>query len=764
MKRLLFILIFALSGTFVFGQRVGLVFSGGGATGFAHIGVLKALEEHDIPIDYITGTSAGALVGAMYASGFSPKEIELIALSDKFQLMSNGDLEEKHKYFINQEDEDAELVSYRFDKDSLVKHLLPTNLLNPTFLDLEMVQYLGRNPESAEANFDSLFVPFRCIASNIATKESISFSSGNLNQVVRASMTYPFFLSPIEIDGQLLFDGGLYNNFPANEMYYEFDPDFIIGSNVSYNEPPPSDDDVMSQVRNMFSTHSDYTLPCTDGIIIEPDLGDEVGTFEFDKIKRAIDIGYAATIAKIDSIKMFVSLRVSQEERRKSREIYRSRMKPIEVSEIEIVDVKSDEINYFKKKLIKTKGKKPEVIDFSSLEYRYLRLFQSEQVQSMFPTIEENSDSTYKMTVSIKKKKPLRLAFGGHYSSRPVNTGFLSLSYSDFRITPLTVYANAYFGKFYGSVKAGLKVYLPSRTTSYIEPIFVMNRWDYFRSFATFFEDVRPSYLIQNERFWSLRYHFPAGARSKITVDFTNGTNENRYYQTDNFTNLDTADYTSFLYYSPGIEYTMNKLNRKQWASAGSRVSFKSRFIHGIEHAVPGSTSANKIETNVFRNWVYLEASYLNYFMKRGAYRLGIYLEGAYSFQPFFSNYTSSLLMSHSFQPTPDSQTGFYNDFRSNKYTGGGLINIFTFKDMFDIRLEAYVIQPFYRILDDNGTAREGELFDGRFGMASASIIYHSLIGPLRATLNYIPGTSILEPLNFQVSFGYVLFNNRALQ
>ena len=136
MKRILLIASFVLFGTIVFGQRVGLVFSGGGATGFAHIGVLKALEEHNIPIDYISGTSAGALVGAMYASGYSPTEIELIVLSDKFQLMSTGDLEEEHKYYINQPDEDAELVSYRFDKDSLVKRLFPTNLLKIWLLRL----------------------------------------------------------------------------------------------------------------------------------------------------------------------------------------------------------------------------------------------------------------------------------------------------------------------------------------------------------------------------------------------------------------------------------------------------------------------------------------------------------------------------------------------------------------------------------------------------------------------------------------------------
>lgn len=151
----------------------------------------------------------------------------------------------------------------------------------------------------------------------------------------------------------------------------------------------------------------------------------------------------------------------------------------------------------------------------------------------------------------------------------------MGVSFSDFNLTPLTIYANSYFGKFYGSVKTGIKFYLPTHTTSYIEPQFVMNRWDYFKSFATFFEDVKPSYIVQNEKFWSINYHVSTSNRSKIRLDFTNGFNEDTYYQIDNFTNADTADYTSLLYYSPGFEFTLNTLNRKQFASAGMKLQIK---------------------------------------------------------------------------------------------------------------------------------------------------------------------------------------------
>lgn len=760
LKRLILYIVFTCFHTMGISQKVGIVFSGGGATGFAHIGVLKALEENNIPIDFITGTSAGALIGALYASGYSPTEIEQIVLHEKFQLMSTGQLEEEDLYTIHNEDPDAELVSIRLAKDSIFQKSLPTNLLNPTFLDLEILNSIGNNLVIGNGSFDSLFVPFRCIASNIATKESVLFESGNLNQAVRASMTYPFFISPIEVNDILLFDGGLYNNFPAQDMYTEFDPDFIIGSNVSYNEAPPEADDLMSQIKNMFSTHSDYTLPCESGIVIEPDVGD-IGTFDFDKIQAAIQIGYETALTKIDSIKSSISERVSQEELKKSREVFKNKRKPIRVADITIKGVNESEARYFKRKLINQK--KNEIVEFDELKRRYLRLYQSDLILSMFPIATPITDSTQELTIFIRKDKPFKAAFGGHYTTRPVNTGFVSLSYTDFKVTPVTIYGNGYFGKFYSSAKAGLKFYLPSKTTAYVEPSFVMNRWDYFKNFSTFFDDTKPPYLLLNERYWSVKYVLPASSRSKMSFNFTNGTNVNRYYQTDNFTQSDTTDVTSFLYYSPGFEFNMDKLNRKQFESSGSQFILKARFVHGIETTTPGSTSNISDPVKSFKNWFYIKSSYKNYIVAKGLYRLGIQLEALYSNQPFFQNYTASILAAHAYQPIPDAKTGFYNDFRANKYFGGGLMNIFTLKDKLDLRMELYMFQPIQRILNNDGLASEGDLFVNRFGIASASLIYHSFLGPIRATVNYFDSQSQLEPLSFQISIGYVIFNNLSL-
>ena len=220
-------------------QKVGLVLSGGGAHGLTHVGVLQALEEHNIKVDYITGTSIGALVGAMYAAGFSPLEMRGLFTSEEYYKMSKGEIKDPYKYLQNLEDNRASLLSVHFSNDSIFKPVLPTNLINGAAIDLNLALNLAAAEAISGYNFDSLMIPFRCVASDIHAKKEVIFSSGSLSNAVRASMSYPFFIQPIKIDDKLLFDGGLYNNFPSDVMCDNFKPDFIIGSNESAHNPVP---------------------------------------------------------------------------------------------------------------------------------------------------------------------------------------------------------------------------------------------------------------------------------------------------------------------------------------------------------------------------------------------------------------------------------------------------------------------------------------------------------------------------------------------
>jgi len=495
-------------------QKIGVVLSGGGATGLAHIGVLKALEENGIPIDYITGTSAGALVGSLYAAGYSPEQIEAYVLSAQFQVVASGEVNPDQHFLLREQDANANMIGMSFSKDSILKKSLPTNFTSSTLLDFEMMRLYGTISASNQNNFDSLFVPFRCVSSDITKKESVVFKDGHLNEAVRASMTYPFYFRPIRIDGVLLFDGGLYNNFPADVLYEAFNPDYIIGSNVSYNAALPHEDDIISQLTNMLVSYSNYELPCNEGYMIEPQS--DVSTFDFASAEQAINDGYTTTIAQMDSIKSHVTRRVDPAELALKRLAFHKNEAPLRISSVSVHN-SSKKLKSLSRSIIRKK--KSELLDLSLLEKRYFRLHSAPQIDFMFPTLELKEDSTYNLDLYVSKAKEIRLEVGGHFSSRSVNTGYIGLSYQSIGKIATRTELSSYFGKFYGSGKAKFTVELPRVYPFSTSAYFVINRWDYFRSFATFFEDAIPSFLVQEEMYAGLQVNHPFGNNIKSTLD-----------------------------------------------------------------------------------------------------------------------------------------------------------------------------------------------------------------------------------------------------
>ena len=197
-----------------FGQKVGVVLSGGGATAIAHIGFLKALEEEGIPIDYITGSSMGAIVGALYSAGYSVAEMDSMARSPEFQQMSEGVLDEQLQFYFKKRESDAGLITIKYGPGSYISQSLPTNLLNSVLFDYKLMELLSPASAAAGYEFDSLFVPFRCVASDVERKELKVFDRGNLNVAVRASATFPFVLKPIRGGRKLAVRRGVVRQLP----------------------------------------------------------------------------------------------------------------------------------------------------------------------------------------------------------------------------------------------------------------------------------------------------------------------------------------------------------------------------------------------------------------------------------------------------------------------------------------------------------------------------------------------------------------------
>lgn len=746
---------FLLSSSFIYSQKIGLVLSGGGATGFAHIGVLKALEENNIPIDYITGTSSGALIGGLYAIGYSPSEIETYVKSKRFETITKGELEVQNNYFFNKDETDASLLHLSFSADSAFKRFLPTKFMNSTFLDYEMLTTFGPAGEIANEDFSKLFIPFRCVASDITNKKCVVLKNGKLNLAIRASMTFPFFIQPIKFNNQLLFDGGLYNNFPADVMVNDFTPDFIIGSNVSSNYKSPEEHDLLSQLINMMVIPTDFSIPEGKGIIIAPKTN--VTTFNFSDIESAINAGYTETLAQLEQIKKYIPIAQNKAIFSKKRTEYREKLTGTKIVAVE--SISSDKkLNHFLQRNILPNKLVP---DSSTFAKRYFRLNSYEGIEFLTPSLTRIKDSNYLLTLKPLKAKEFGIEIGGVFSSKAINTGYIGLSYLLLKNQSLKIKGDSYFGRFYGAAKLLVDYKIPTTYQIGFSPYFVLNRWDYFKSFSSFFEDVKPSYLIQNEMYYGIQLKHPIGNIGKSVFDLRNFTTNDQYYQTENFSTKDTSDFTLFSGYSIKWVGELNTLNRKQFASKGKLLSVKVQFVDGTEDSESGSSSSNRYKILQKHNWFSIQGEGQWFIFNNNTFNLGLHMKGVMSNQPLFYNYKASLLAMNDFSPFVDAQSTFLQEYRSNKHVGIGTNLIFSIKKNIDFRIDGYLYQAFNQLNKNNALSfyyERPQLFKD-FLLAS-HLIYHSPIGPVRISANYFPQQR--NPIYFHICYGYLLFNERA--
>ncbi|MBE9564107.1 MAG: patatin-like phospholipase family protein, partial [Proteobacteria bacterium] len=285
--------------------KIGLVLSGGGARGFAHIGVLKVLEENNVPIDYVVGTSMGSIIGGLYAIGLNPEEIELgvqgIAWDKVFDDFANRD----YKSFRRKQDDfdffNVQRVGITDNGLQIRPGLIEGQQIE---LALDRLAYPGFHIE----DFDKLKIPYRAIATDIATGEPFVIKSGNLAKAMRASMSIPGALPPITIDGTLLVDGGIANNVPI-DIVRGMGADIVIVVDVSAplsdKEDLKSGIDITGQLTTILTRRiADIqikTLKENDVLIVPG--AKNISSSDFEKYPELIKSGEVAALEKLENIK-----------------------------------------------------------------------------------------------------------------------------------------------------------------------------------------------------------------------------------------------------------------------------------------------------------------------------------------------------------------------------------------------------------------------------------------------------------------------------
>ncbi len=762
MKKGLFIFFFSfLTFAQVSAQSVGVVLSGGGAKGMAHIGVLRVLEENNIPIDYIAGTSIGAIVGGLYAAGYSTDEIEELFKSDDFYFWSTGKIQRQYRYYFKRPEPNPAWLQLRVaKKEEKVKVLPPTNLIPPEQMDFAFMEIAASANAACDYDFDNLMIPFFCIAADVNNSQPVILRDGDLGNAIRASMTVPLYFKPITIDGNLLFDGGLLNNFPTREMKDIFKPDIIIGHKVADNFKKAEADDLMTQISNMVMRPTDFEIDAKDGILLET-VFDDVGLLDFNKIDDVLARGETTANAAIDSIKMLITRRVPNEDVNKRREEFNAKKPELFFQNIQVEGV-TDPMQ--RKFIIQSMKHGYDVVSLSTLKTEYFKLVADEHLKSIRPLSRYNPETGYfDLHLIVEPEKRVDVSVGGNISTKPINQGFASFNFRTYNSRAYTLNSNLYFGRFYSSFKLGGRIDYPSRLPIYLASYFTSNRWDYFSSSRElFFEDVQPPYIIQDETNFRVESGFPLGLHSKFYAGMAYSGATDEYYLSDTYKKADTSDKTSFNAFVAEVGIDNNSLNYKQYATEGALRSVTGKFISGQENYRPGSTSTiSRSETD--HNYFQIQAQILRYFKLGKSVTLGTHIQSVMSNKDLFKSYKGNMLSASAFTPTPHSKSLFMDNFRSNNYMAGGLKAIYNFNPDMHFRVEGYTFLPIHETMENEEYRpyKSDDFIHNYYLQGMASLVYQTGIGPISLSVNYYDKDS--SKWYVTLNFGYILFNKRGL-
>lgn len=754
-------LILLLSATLASAQRVGLVLSGGGAKGLYHIGVIKALEENGIPIDYVSGTSMGAIIAGLYAIGYTPEQMAEIFESNQIKYWMSGKIEDKYIYYFKQRRPNAAMITLRLDfrnPQRIAKLQLPTSLIQSNTLDLAFVEFFSGPSAQCGGDFDKLFVPFRCIATDAAARKEVVYRGGDLGKAIRASMTIPLVFRPIKQDSTLLYDGGIYNNFPWQVLQEDFKPDILIGSKCVEGNSKPKEDNPMEQILALTMMHTDYDLPSDEDILIDHTF-DDVTTLDFSKAAYVIDRGYQDAMAKMPQILERVVRRADTTELDLRRAAYRMSLPKLVFDKYEISGMGTKQTQYMKRILqLDKKLEEQKLFDFDQFRSEYFKMLSEGEIEGDFPDVAYNDTTkSFQLDLHLRTKPSLKLMFGGNISSTSMNQAYVGVEYRRLGRNMHTYNFDGYFSALYSSVFVGGRNDFFWKIPFAVDYGFYYNYYNFFKSdFGMLSKHNDLSFAKQGDLHLTAGLSMPTDRFQAFSMRFNIGRENFRYFQSTGHSDDDVMDQSRFPFLGVKLELARNNLNYLMYPTRGLRQSISAIYVSGLEYYTPGTfaPTADRVEEN--RYWFGARFTREQYFRIAKWFSLGYLVDGVITTHPSFSNEYATNISSPAFQPTPHSRLVYLKDFRSKSFIGGGIIPTFEFGPRF------YLKNSVYAFLPEDANKSTADVRKRLRYIFNSSLVYQTHIGPISLTLSkYDATTSHNWFLTF--NFGFMLFNGSGL-
>ncbi|MDE6533683.1 MAG: patatin-like phospholipase family protein [Muribaculaceae bacterium] len=736
-------------------EKVGLVLSGGGAKGIAHVGVIKALEENGIPVDYVAGTSMGAIVGSLYSCGWSPDRMMDMFTSKSFGYWSTGTIDKKLEYYFTTPSPSPKWFSLNLnlkDTTGLFTQIIPSSLINPIPMNLEFLKLYSPYTEQCDEDFDNLFVPFRCVTSDVYHKHKIVCSEGSLGDAVRASMSFPLVFKPIEMDGVLVYDGGIYDNFPVDVMEKDFNPDFIIGVSVSSADTKPIKNDVYSQLEDMIIQNNDYSVPAGKGVKIQVPVLD-FGVLDFNQARTIYSIGYKTGLSMVDSIKRRITARENPDSLARRRKAFASKTPEVVFDAVKVEGASPGQSRFLEYLFAGTRESRPTRITMEKVEDAYYRAVTDGKLSDLLPQAEFGQDGRDTLLLDATVKNPYSIGVGGWITSSTNSMLYLTLGYHTLSFNSLDLDLGAWIGQSYYAGRLGARFALRSSLPSYVQLEAVVSRQKYYDSELLFYQSSTPSFITDIQGFFRGGYCWAIGRLAKGYANVAYGWERDDYFPYNNgdfaSSGKDKSDYR-IAAIKTGIE--LNTLNDNMYPSEGKEWLLNALLSHEQNRF---KSAAGQSGPDSWRNHVSasVELLWRHYFELHKNFRLGAYFNGLVTLQDMYQNYTAAMIHAPAFAPTPSTRNYFNVAFRSDNYVSLGLSPVWTPFGKAQLRGDFFAYCPVRHVAsDDAGMA----VFDGWMRkpqfIGEIAGVYNFPFASLSVYVNYLSSPS--RNWNFGINFG----------
>lgn len=736
-------------------QSVGLVLSGGGAKGIAHIGLIQALEDNDIPIDYITGTSMGAIVGGLYACGYTPAEMMELINSDYFGYLSSGKADPAFTYYFSKGSPSPQMFAMSVggrDSTARSKIFNPQSLISPMPMSFGFMQIFSAYGAQCGGNFDRLFVPFRCVASDVAQKRKKVMGAGDLGESIRASMSFPLIFQATEIDGQVLYDGGIYDNFPVGVMQTEFAPSVIIGSDVSAPSDGPANS-YFQQLDLLVSRAQSYEVPPETGIKVRIDVSN-FGLLDWDRADAIYRAGYSRGIEMMDSIKARIPTRADSTARRLRRAVFKSGTPALRFDSVNVEGATKRQNEYIKYLFHPAKG--TDTIGIDRARLAFYRALSSGKMSYLRPRAHVNNDSAGLFTLDLKAlvKSNFSVGAGAYITSSNNSYLYLRGGYSSLSFSSVSTDIEAWIGRSYMAGALTGRLDIASALPSALVLNAVASRRKYYEDEELFFRDNEPAFVTAHEYFAKLAWAMAAGRRGCVDIGLGGGKLRNTFYSPGHEGGYrEGRHHVDFALGQAYAAYRSSTLDNINYPLSGS--SLNASFAAVLGKATCGQAGADGRGTDKHMAWLQLDAHWRNYISLGRHWVLGTEARALLSNRPLPGSYEASVSSAPAYSPTPASTNTFNPAFRANSFLAATVVPVYKFNSSLSARFSASVFAPLRGIREgDGGTARFGRCFDSTEFFGELNLVYALPFGNIAGYCNY---SSSPGKFHGGISFGIYL-------